>query len=334
MKSGLVTMSMILSMGVGMLAEAANGQQAAVVKGANPTCPPPTLSNVAYGSDPSQVLDFWKAESPTPTPLVYYVHGGAWLRGKKTDFSKGIGAVRIGDFLTAGISVVSIEYRFIEAAQKAGIKPPVKWPLEDAARALQFVRHQAGEWNIDKSRIGGTGSSAGACSVLWLAFHDDMADPNSRDPVARESTRLNCAAVWLAQTTLDPQQMREWTPNSVYGGHAFGFSSARTPAGFQQFLDARDSIMPWIREYSPYEHVSAGDPPVCLFYGDLPAMGRQQKDPTHTVNFGIGLQEKCRDAGAACHLFYPGSLEQQFTTVSDCLLAVLRKSDLTKDCAK
>jgi len=68
-------------------------------------------------------------------------------------------------------------------------------PLGDAARALQFVRSKAAEWNIDKTRIGATGGSAGACSSLWLAFHDDLADPKSSDPVARESTRLLCAAV-------------------------------------------------------------------------------------------------------------------------------------------
>jgi hypothetical protein len=46
--------------------------------------------------------------------------------------------------------------------------------------------------------------------------------PQSADPVAHESTRLFCAAVTGAQTTLDPQQMKEWTPNSRYGGRAFG----------------------------------------------------------------------------------------------------------------
>ena len=40
-----------------------------------------------------------------------------------------------------------------------------------------------------------------------------------------ESTRLWCAAVKGAQTTLDPQQMKEWTPNSRYGGHAFGLGN-------------------------------------------------------------------------------------------------------------
>ena len=105
----------------------------------------------------------------------------------------------------------------------AGVKTAGEWPLHDAARALQFVRSKAGEWNIDKQRIGASGGSAGACSSLWLALHDDLADPQSDDPVARESTRLWCAAVSGAQTTLDPQQMKEWTPNSRYGGHAFGF---------------------------------------------------------------------------------------------------------------
>ena len=58
----------------------------------------------------------------------------------------------------------------------------MKAPLEDAARALQFVRSKAAQWNLDKQRIGASGGSAGACSALWLAFHDDMADPNSQDP--------------------------------------------------------------------------------------------------------------------------------------------------------
>ena len=112
--------------------------------------------------------------------------------------------------LDVGISVVAINYRYVTDEEN----PPVKAPLYDAARALQFVRSKAEVWNLDKKRIGAAGGSAGACSSLWLAFHDDMADPKSEDLVARESTRLACAAVIGAQTTLDPKQMVEWTPNS------------------------------------------------------------------------------------------------------------------------
>jgi len=189
------------------------------------------------------------------------------------------------------------------------VKPPVKWPLEDAARALQFVRSKAAEFNIDKTRIGASGGSAGACSSLWLAFHDDMADPKSRDPIARESTRLFCAGVLGAQTTLDPRQMREWTPNSTYGGHAFGFNGdpQANLSGFEQFIANREEILPWIKKYSPYELATRDDPPVFLYYSVVPGIGKNQKDPTHTSNFGLKLQEKLKTIPVECHLMYPGA---------------------------
>src|SRR5207253_1298066 len=118
----------------------------------------------------------------------------------------------------------------------------------------------------------------------WLAFHNDLADPKSSDPVARESTRLFCAAVTGAQTTLDPKQMKEWTPNSKYGGHAFGFAGdkAKNLSQFDEFFVKRDTILPWIAEYSPYALVTSDDPPIYLAYGAPPALGKDQKDPTHT----------------------------------------------------
>ena len=281
--------------------------------------PKPTLADVPYGPHPKQVLDFYKAESSTPTPLVFYIHGGGWMGGKKAPFNA-------SEYLKAGISVVSIEYRFIPEATADKVVPPVKGPLTDAARALQFVRSKAKEWNIDKTRIGATGGSAGACSSLWLAFHDDMADPKSSDPIARESTRLTCAAVNVAQTSLDPKQMKEWTPNSNYGGHAFGFTGDKKTgkSQFQEFLEGREKILPWIKEYSPYELVTADDPPIFLSYGAPPALGQTQKDPTHTANFGVKLQEKCQSVGVECHLAYPGATDLKYHSVGEFLIAKLK----------
>lgn len=277
---------------------------------AKPPAPKPTLADVAYGTHPKQVLDFWKAQTAQPAPLVFYIHGGGWVAGDKRYSPQ--------PFLKEGISVVSIEYRFVSDAMKAGVKPPVSWPLHDAARALQFVRSKAAEWNLDKKRVGATGGSAGACSSLWLAFHDDMADPNSADPVARESTRLACAAVNGPQTSLDPKQMREWMPNSTYGGHSFGF------ANFQKFFEGRDTILPWIKEYSPFELVTSDDPPVYCFFGAPPAMGQTQKDPTHSANFGLGLQEKCRKLGVECDVVYPGASGVKYRNTTEFLIAKLK----------
>ena len=265
----------------------------------------PTLANVAYGAHERQVLDFYQAESPRPTPVLFHIHGGGWVAGDKA------GVANLDKYLAAGISVVSINYRYVTQAMLAEVQPPVQWPLSDAARALQFVRGKAGEWNVDKQRIGATGGSAAACSSLWLAFHNDLANPRSNDPVSRESTRLSCAAVIGAQTSLDPQQLKEWTPNSRYGGHAFGFmpdpkDRKTRDTQFAEFLAARESVLPWIKEYSPYEHVTADDPPIYLIYSTPPALGQKQKDPTHTANFGVKLQERLRSVGVECELVYPG----------------------------
>src|SRR3954469_2027738 len=93
---------------------------------------PKKLLDVPYGSHPRQVLDFYPAKSDKPTPVVFHIHGGGWRAGDKKMDPKA--------FLPRGISVVSINYRYVQQAMDDKVDPPVKAPLEDAARALQFVR--------------------------------------------------------------------------------------------------------------------------------------------------------------------------------------------------
>jgi len=250
---------------------------------------PPTAAKVSYGPHERNVLDFWQAKSDKPTPLVFCIHGGGWRNGDKSNY---YGRVKM--YLDNGISVVTINYRLIPAdASKADTTPPVKAPLEDATRALQFVRSKAKEWNIDKARIGATGGSAGACSSLWLAFHDDMADPKSDDPVKRESTRLFCAATDGAQVSLDPKVNRDWIPNYTYGAHAFGLKS------LDEVEQQRDKLADWIKEYSPIAHVTKDDPPIGLYYGGPKEVkpGDKDPDPTHSPTLGIKLTEKLKATG-------------------------------------
>ena len=282
----------------------------------SPSVPPPTLSEVAYGDHQRHVLDFWKSSSEGPTPVAFVIHGGAWKGGSKEWVNR---FVDVNQLLNAGVSVVAINYRYVTQADPDATTPPVHAPLHDAARALQFVRSKAGEWNLDSDKIGAAGGSAGACSSLWLSFHDEMRDPGSPDTLSRESTRLQCAAVRGAQTTLDPKQMREWTPNSNYGAHAFGIKGK----GFEAFYNSRTQILGWINEYSPYALVSKDDPPVALYYTAKPALGKPQKDPTHTSNFGVKLQEHCQALGTECHLVHPGVTTPEYATPTDFLIRQL-----------
>ena len=273
---------------------------------------PKQLTDVAYGSHPRQVLDFYQATSNKPTPVVFYIHGGGWQNGDKKTNPK--------PFLDQGISVVAINYRYVRNGVEDNVEPPVRAPLEDAARALQFVRSKALEWNLDKTRIGATGGSAGGCSSLWLAFHDDMADPASDDPVARESTRLYCAAVNGAQVSLDPKELREWLPNYRYGAHAFGLPD------FQSLLDNRERMLPWIKEYSPIEHVSKDDPPIAMFYGgEVPVVGSSPKDPTHSGVMGVKLAERLEAAIVDVVLVHPGQPHPVYKNATDYLIDCLTK---------
>lgn len=285
-----------------------------------PQIPPPTIADIPYGPHPKQVMDFYKAESDKPTPLVFYIHGGGWMAGSKRP-------VGVTNYLKAGISVISIEYRFIPEATADGVNPPVLGSMGDAARALQFVRSKAAEWNIDKTKIAATGGSAGACSSLWLAFHDDMADPKSKDPISHESTRLLCAAVSAPQTSLDPQQMKDWTPNSNYGAHAFGIKGdpAKKTSSFAEFLAQRDKIMPWIKEYSPYELVTSDDPPIYMNFSAPPAIGQDQKDPTHSANFGVKLKEKLDSVHVPCELVYPDAPNVTHKNIETYLIEKLKQ---------
>ena len=250
------------------------------------------MENVPYGPHPRQVLDVYQATSKQSAPLLFFIHGGGWMTGDKAkpDF--------LAQCLENSISVVSINYRFIPDAAADKVYPPVKVCLDDAARALQFVRSKANEWHIDKTRIGGCGGSAGGFTALWLAFHPDRADRANGDPVARESTRLCCALCFVPQTTLDPQQMQAWIPNNTYGAHAFGVESMRA------FIDKRAALLPWIQEFSPYALASSDDPPVLLFYDNPPNLGQPYKDPPHSGNFGAGIAERLKAVGVEHEINY------------------------------
>lgn len=274
--------------------------------------PRPTQANVAYGTHPRQVLDFYQASEKAPVPLLFFIHGGGWMNGDKAnpDF--------LEKCLTSGISVVSINYRLIPDAPPNQGVPAVKTCLDDCARALQFVRSKAAEWKIDPTRIGGCGGSAGGFNCLWLAFHPDLADPESSDPVSRESTRLSCVLAFVPQTSLDPQQMREWISNNDYGHHAFLLPS------YQEFINHRQELMPWIQKFSPYELASSDDPPIYLFYDSSPNMGQEAKDPPHSANFGVGLEKKLKEVGITYELNYTGGLPVKHPDLFSFLLEHLK----------
>lgn len=167
-----------------------------VARGAE-LAPPPTHADVPYGPAPRNVLDFWAAPGASaerPAPLVIYIHGGGFIGGDKAKVRED---KLVQQCLDAGVSFAAINYRYLSPAA------PIQDVLRDCARAVQFLRSKSGAWHLDKKRVAAYGSSAGAGTSLWLAFHDDLADPKNADPVLRESTRLVAAGGASPQATYD-----------------------------------------------------------------------------------------------------------------------------------
>ncbi|NBV86243.1 MAG: hypothetical protein EBS01_08295 [Verrucomicrobia bacterium] len=78
--------------------------------------------------------------------------------------------------------------------------------------------------------------------------------------------------------------------------------------------ETRESILPWINEYSPYALASGDAPPIFMSYSTPPALGQNEKDPTHSANFGVKLLERLQALKVECELVYPGAPETKHKT--------------------
>ena len=91
-----------------------------------------------------------------------------------------------------------------------------------------------------------------------------------------------------------------------------------------------------IAEYSPYALVTPDDPPIYLTYETTPAVGQDQQKPAHSANYGVKLQEHCREIGVPCELVYPGAADIQHANTRDYLIEKLKAevqqaSELTRN---
>ncbi len=96
-------------------------------------------------------------------PAVVAVHGGGWQLGSSV-FHR-----HWGPYLAQhGIALFSVNYRLIKDGRKAYPEA-----VHDVRAAVQFLRSQGGQWNIDPERLGITGDSAGGHLAALVALAGD-----------------------------------------------------------------------------------------------------------------------------------------------------------------
>ena len=273
--------------------------------------PAPTHADVEYGPHERHVFDIWLTPSAKPTPLVIYIHGGGFRGG-----SKNINANSLKKFQEAGLSVAAIHYRLSDAG-------PYPIMMEDAARCLQTIRSRAKEWSLDADKVACYGGSAGAGISLWLGFHDDLADPKSKDPIARQSTRITAAATTNGQSTYDLRTFRKW----------FGLPDLKNHTALYPFYDIKDEsdwdsrrVKRLMKDASSITHLTKDDVPVYMTYnrGDVP-VDKNTAEGTwvHHVKLGLKLQEAMSKIGLECNVTSPDHPETKYGSLETFLIAKL-----------
>ena len=250
----------------------------------------PTFKDVKYGEHKKELINFWRVESTKPLGVLLQIHGGGWMGGKKDEVLR-------PHQLKQGYHIASISYPLVN---EGALQPAM---LNSALRAVQFLRYKAKDWKIDPSRIVATGGSAGGCSSLLIALHDDIADPQSPDPVNRFSSRITGAQVAGAQTTMNPFVIQE-----RIGDLTFGNPMPYKPFGAQS---AEEMMKNWKKykelalKCSPITHLTKDDPPLHLFYNvnrEFPTISGS--NGIHSPIFGEIMLEACQKIGVECHLQY------------------------------
>jgi acetyl esterase/lipase len=275
--------------------------------------PAPTHADVSYGPHERHVFDIWLTPSKNgePTPLVIYIHGGGFRGGNKN-----INANSLKQFQEAGLSVAAIHYRLSDAG-------PYPIMMEDAARCLQTIRSRAKEWNLNANKVACYGGSAGAGISLWLGFHKDLADPKSKDPIARQSTRITAAATTNGQSTYDLRTFRKW----------FGVPDLKNHEALYKFYDVKQEsdwessrVKKLMKDASAITHLTKDDVPVYMTYnrGNVP-VDKDTAEGTwvHHVKLGLKLQEAMAKLGLECNVTSPDHPESKYGSLEAFLIAKL-----------
>ena len=232
-----------------------------------PAPDPRVLRGVPYGEvDGGRPLelDLWLPDAGSgPAPLVLFVHGGAWRRGRCDDMGMRTRHWAPGPFeriAAAGFAVACADYRLSGEARFPA-------PLDDLRAALRWLELRAPELGVDTARTVVWGESAGGHLASLLAL----------DPAVTATG----AVIWYAPSDL-----------TVPRG-PFDPRSATTPEAL--LLGAAPAAVPErAREASPVGQVHGDAPPFLLIHGD--------SDTMVPGSHSEALAARLRDAGVPVEL--------------------------------
>jgi len=236
---------------------------------------PSIESNVLYGmySGLALLMDIYHPEQPNGYGVIF-ISGSGWRASQEYDaqpLKEGSQAKLYGPRLAAaGYTVFSISHR---------AAPRFRYPaqVEDAQRAVRFVRHNAATYHVRADRIGAVGGSSGGHLVESLGVLDGAGVADDPDPVNRESAKVQCVVARAAPSDLARMNVAEF------------MGMNRPDPKVRNTVEDRA-----YRQASPINHVSRSSAPILLIHGDA--------DTSVPFEQSEMMEKALRTAGVPTHL--------------------------------
>lgn len=206
--------------------------------------------NVIYGmySGLALLLDVYYPETPNGLGVIH-ISGSGWTKPLGLDAGllnhQGHVKLECAALVKAGYTIFSINHRAVP-------RFPYPAAVEDAQRAVRFIRYHAKKYQIDPNRIGAVGGSSGGHLVSMLGTLDGTGDPADESPINHVSAKVQCVVARAAPT------------NFLEGGVGLFFLNIREGA----LKNTKSIEYKKAKEASPITYVSADDAPFLLLHGD------------------------------------------------------------------
>jgi alpha-L-fucosidase 2 len=228
----------------------------------------PTFAGWIYGEADGQQLtmDYYAPKGPGLHPIAIVIHGGGYQRGDSQSDSEAYCV----DFLApAGYATFSINYRLAP-------KYPYPYMVYDVERAIRYLRYNAGAFDADQKKIALVGGSAGGFLSNMVGLVGAPGDPKAKDPVDRESARVQAVVTLFAQSS---------------------FATVPLNADVHALLDPlikEKGEREALKEASPITYVTKNAPPFLLIQGD--------KDEYIPFTEDTNLQTALQKVGVKCEI--------------------------------
>jgi len=245
---------------------------------------------VAFGYRPLQ-LDLWVPDTPTPAPVVVWVHGGAFMMGDRRYLPETLRPDQIFDaLLAAGLAVATIDYRH-------ALEAPFPAQLHDAKAAVRYLRRHAEELGISTERIGAWGESAGGhiAALMGLTAHrSDLEGPHG---VVGPSSAVDVVVDWYGLADMETMPRQPPPPHVA----ALLPEEMRVPP---EDVLLRGLEGQTLADASPITHVTPDAPPFLLLHGtDDWLVPYGQSEQLATAMTAVGARAELVPVEGAGHIW-------------------------------